>query len=133
METRRRVYVLNRQNTKAFQLMLVSHWLIQGPIKLACLSYSMKDNRQGNNELSSNPRKSRRKKHSDVVSLLCQVFLIETSQQEFIFMFKNKILVFPKKKTIRYVFISTIFEKGNALFQILVLTSIFRDKIKSDN
>ena len=85
--------------TKASQLMLVSHWLIQGPIKLACLSYTLKDNRQGNNELSSNPRKSIRKKHSDVVSLLCQVFLItETSQQESIFMFKNKIPVFFKKQ-----------------------------------
>ena len=47
--------------------MLVSHWLIQGPIKLACLPYTMEDNRKGNNELPANLR---RKKHSDVVSPL---------------------------------------------------------------
>ena len=55
------------QTKKSFQLMLVSHWLIQGPIKLACLPYTMEDNRQGNNELPANLR---RKKHCDVVSPL---------------------------------------------------------------
>ena len=95
------MYVLNRPNNKSFQLMLVSHWLIQGPIKLACLPYTMEDNRQGNNELSANHSYQ----NQDVKNILtsfhfCDIFSLKySSQQESIlFTFKNKIPVFKKKK-----------------------------------
>ena len=77
METRRRVYVLNRRNTEAFQLMLVSHWLVQVPIKLACLSYTMKVTDQGNNELSIKDVK-----YVLTSSLFCVKFSLKCSSQQ---------------------------------------------------
>ena len=91
------MYVLNRPNKKLFQLMLVSHWLIQGPIKLACLPYTMEDNRQGNNELSANQLPKSRRKNILTSFLFCDIFsLMYSSQQESIFTFKNKIPVLKK-------------------------------------
>ena len=54
----------------------------------------------------------------------CDIFPLKySSQQESTFMFKSKIPVFRKKKKVPQFVISTIFDKRNALFQILVLIS----------
>ena len=80
METRRRVYVLNRRNTEAFQLMLVSHWLVQVPIKLACLSYTkLTDQETMNCQVT---HENQDVKYVLTSSLFCVKFSLKCSSQQ---------------------------------------------------
>lgn len=119
METRRRVYVLNRRNTKAFQLMLVSHWLVQVPIKLACLSYTMKDNGRGTmncqvTQENQDVKNVLTSSHFCVkLSLTCSLFRpLSTSPYSC-----SRIRFQSFSKTIRYVFIHVSTNTGITLTQ----------------